>query len=268
MKKIYIDAGHGGSNPGASYKNRTEQADVFRLAEAVKNILQRFGDIEVKLSRAYNEDPSIAARANEANAWGADYFISIHRNAIGANIAKGAENWCYSKVAAGGETYKKAQRILELLCEKTGFVNRGVKLGAPAYTDFGVNSLTNMSSCLLEAGFIDSDTDNAIFDGKFDAMAEGIAQGLVEAVGITWEEAAPVPDDEPEANDHGAKTDGAIYTVQTGAFKNRKLAETLLSKAKAAGFTDAFITVKGDMDGDSKITAADARDVLRQSVGM
>lgn len=60
---------------------------------------------------------------------------------------------------------------------------------------------------------------------------------------------------------------GILYTVQTGAFSNRKNAESQLAKVKAAGFKDAFISVKGDMNGDGKITAADAKAVLDKSVG-
>ncbi len=265
MKKIYIDAGHGGNSIGSSYKGRLEQDDTLRLSKAVRDILLTKKDIEVKLSREGNTNPSLEARAAEANAWGADYFISIHRNAIGPNIAKGAENWVYSLVATGGETYNKAKNILDRLCSVTGFSNRGVKKGAPSYADFAVNRLTNMSSCLLETGFIDSDTDNAIFDSKFKEMAEGIARGLSEAVGVAWEE-APVPEEVPPANEP-EETENVIYTVQVGAFIEKANAEAQLRKAKAAGFEDAFIAVKGDMDGDGRLTASDAKDVLNKSVG-
>ncbi len=254
-KKIYIDPGHGGGSIGATYKGRKEQDDTLRLAKKVRDYLVKQYEVEVKLSREGDTNPEIIARANEANAWGADYFISLHRNAIGPNKAKGVEVWVYSKVSKTGGTYKKAERILELTCKATGFANRGTKLGAPSYSDFGVNSLTMMDSCLLEVGFIDSDADNKTFDSKFDAMAQAIALGLADAV------EAEVKDEAPKAEN---KT---LYRVQVGAFYSKENAEAYATKAKAAGF-EAFVTVAGDVDGDGKVTAADARTALRQSVGL
>lgn len=264
-KKIYIDAGHGGDSIGAAYKGRLEQDDTLRLSLAVRDRLLKYKDIEVKLSRTGNTNPSLNARANEANSWGADYFISIHRNALSPNVAKGVESWVYSKVVTGGETYNQAKNIVDLIVKATGFRNRGVKKGAPSYTDFAVNRLTNMSSCLLEVGFIDSDEDNEIFDSRFNEMADAIARGLLEAVNFKWEE----PDEDIPAEEAEEEADeGVIYTVQTGAFINRKNAEAQLKAVKEKGFTDAFIAIKGDVDGDGKITASDAREILRESVGL
>lgn len=259
--KIYIDAGHGGDSIGAAYKGRIEQDDTLRLALAVKELLLTQKGVEVKLSRATSTNPSINVRATEANVWGADYFISLHRNAFSPNKATGAEVWVYSKVSTQGDTYKAAENILNKVCKATGYKNRGVKRGAAAYADYGVNSLTNMSSCLFECGFIDSDADNEIFDSKFAAMVKAFAVGLVEAAGGTWTEAAATNKTEKQPDD------GVIYRVQIGAFKDKANAEALKAKAKAAGF-DAIIAVAGDVDGDGKITAADARDALRTSVGL
>lgn len=262
MKKIYIDPGHGGDSIGATYKGRLEQDDTLRLAKKVRECLKPY-DVEVKLAREGNTNPSLNARAAEANAWGAGYFLSLHRNAIGPNIAKGVENWVYSKVSKTGETYKQAARILNLVCTRTGFSNRGMKLGAPSYADFAVNRLTNMSSCLLEVGFIDSDTDNRIFDSKFNEMAQAIAEGLAEAVGAVKGTTEETPEVIPEE-----EAEGVIYTVQAAAFIKKNNAEAFLKAVQAAGFGDAFISIKGDVDGDGRLTAADAHEILRKSTGL
>ena len=258
--KIYIDPGHGGDSIGASYKGRHEQDDCLRLGLRVRDYLLTQKNVEILMSRTTNTDPSLDARANEANAWSADYFLSLHRNAFVPNEATGAEVWVYSKVSKQGDTYKMAEIILEHLCKATGYRNRGVKLGAPSYADYAVNRLTKMSSCLLEAGFVDSDKDNAVFDSKFEQMAKEIAKGVYEANGGTWVEPA-------KQEEKPAATTGVTYLVQVGAFSNKKSAEEYAAKVKKAGF-DAFVTVKGDMDGDGKITAADSREVLRESVGL
>lgn len=258
--KIYIDAGHGGNSIGAAYKGRLEQDDVLKLALKIKELLLQQPNIEVKLSRENSVNPELSARAEEANEWGADYFISLHRNAFAPNKATGAEVWVYSKVSKQGDTYKKAETILKNLCEATGYAYRGVKFGAPSYADYAVNMLTKMHSCLLEIGFIDNDKDNAIYDSKFDEMAEAIARGLVEAVGGTWKEIKKAEAQEQPDSD-------IIYRVQIGAFINKENAEAYAAKAKAAGF-DAFVSIDCDIDGDGKITAADAREVLRASVSL
>jgi len=57
------------------------------------------------------------------------------------------------------------------------------------------------------------------------------------------------------------------YIVQAGAYNNKEYAEALAEKLRAGGY-DAIVRVNGDMDGDGKTTAADARIVLRQAVGL
>ncbi len=254
--KIYIDPGHGGDSIGASYKGRLEQDDCLRLAKAVRDCLLTQKGVEIMLSRGADENPELTKRAAQANEWGADYFLSLHRNAFTPEGATGAEIWVYSKVETDGETYKIAENILNSLCLSTGYRNRGVKKGAPSYTDYAVNSYTKMHSALLEVGFIDNTSDNEIFDRCFDDIALEISKGLFEALGGEWLDSAPA----------GKPTiDGYTYVVQAGAFSDRKNAEGYAEKVKKAGF-DAFVAVKGDMNGDGVLTADDAREVLRLAV--
>lgn len=243
--KIYIDAGHGGDSIGATYKGRREQDDCLRLSLRVRNILLTQENVEVKLSRTGNTNPEISARCHEANEWGANYFCSVHRNAFSPNKAKGAEAWVYSKVETNGQTYKKAENITKMLCNDTGFEYRGIKKGAPSYADFGVNRLTEMSSCLLEVGFIDSDEDNKIFDEQFEAMALSLAKGLMAAVGLQYKN--PIIKGDVDG-------DGKVTASD---------ARSILRAS--VGLEEVPIEV-GDMDGDGKITAADAREALQESV--
>lgn len=258
--KIYIDAGHGGSSIGATHKGRKEQDDCLRLALKVKELLLTQKDIEVKLSREKDVNPDIDDRCAEANKWGADYFCSIHRNAFKPNSATGAEVWLYSKVKKNGDTYTKAEKILELICAATGYKNRGVKLGAPSYTDFGVNRLTKMHSALFEIGFIDSDSDNVVFDEKFNDMAKAIAKGLYEVNGGKWVE---VVEEKKETEENGQ-----IYYIQAGAYKDRKAAEEEAERISKLIGIKCFVGVKGDLDGDGKVTSADARLAMRSAVGL
>jgi cell division septation protein DedD len=60
---------------------------------------------------------------------------------------------------------------------------------------------------------------------------------------------------------------GAKYIVQAGAFNKKEYAEAMVQKLKSAGF-DAIVRLNGDVDADGKVTASDARSVLRKSVGL
>ena len=247
MKKIYIDPGHGGANPGATYGKRKESEDVYKLAADVAARLGEIADLQVKVSRTNYADPRLTERCAAANAWGADYFISIHRNAFKPNGASGVEAWIYSKAAKGGDAWTKAARFTDGLSVVMGIGNRGVHLGAPNYTDYAVNNYTHMTSCLLEVGFVDSDKDNTAFDTHYKAMVEVIAENLCKAVGVKYLKAGDVNGDGKVAIDDAR----AVLRAAVGL---EKLDE---QQKKAA-----------DGNGDGKITVDDARDILRTATGL
>lgn len=247
MTKIYIDPGHGGANPGATYGKRKESKDVFALAQAVADRLSAVPDIAVKLSRTADTDPELDARTKEANAWGADYFISIHRNAFVPNGASGIEAWIYSKAAINGDAYQKAQRIVDSLSTVTRLKNRGVKLGAPKYRDYAVNRDSKMTSCLVEVGFVDNDKDNAAFDSNLDAMADAIAEAVCVNTGLKYVRKGDV-------DGNGTVDVNDARTVLRAAVGLEKLSSDAEKRA--------------DTDGDGKVTVIDARDILRTATGL
>ncbi|MDR0949042.1 MAG: N-acetylmuramoyl-L-alanine amidase, partial [Lachnospiraceae bacterium] len=71
MALIAIDAGHGGSNPGAVYNGRQEKDDVLNLALAVGSILEANG-VGVYYTRTTDVYESPYQKAREANDVGAD----------------------------------------------------------------------------------------------------------------------------------------------------------------------------------------------------
>lgn len=247
MVKLFIDPGHGGDSIGAYYKGRKEQDDCLRLAKAVRDILFTQKGVEVMLSRETDTDVDLMERCRRANAWGADYFLSLHRNAFEPDVARGVEAWIFSECAVGGTTFKKAELFVNDLCTAAGFVNRGIKLGAPTYRDYAVNLYTEMHSCLLEVGFIDNAKDNAVFDTMFADIALSIAKSLLKNAGLEYE---------PPVIKGDADGDGKITATDA----------RLILRA-AVGLEDVAIE-RGDLDGDGKITAADAREALRAATGM
>ncbi len=78
-----------------------------------------------------------------------------------------------------GEAARLARNINARL-EQIGFVDQGVN----ERTDLVVLNRTDMPAVLVEVGFINTDADNALFDLEFEAIAEAIAYGILESLGV------------------------------------------------------------------------------------
>lgn len=197
---IMLDAGHGGSDAGATYEGRQEKDDTLNLVLAIGEILQN-NDIDVEYTRTTDVYESPYQKALEANEAGVDFFVSIHRNSsVMPNQYEGVQSLVYD---LSGIKYEMAQNINDQL-ETVGFVNLGIE----ARPNLVVLRRTEMPAVLVEVGFINSDTDNQIFDANFNDIALAIAQGIL----VTLEERH------------------TVYSVQTGAFRNERYAERLLDE--------------------------------------
>lgn len=174
MALVVIDAGHGGGNPGAVYNGRREKDDVLALALAVGNILEQNG-VQVYYTRTSDVYESPYQKAMEGNAVNADYFVSLHRNSSPyPNQYTGVETLVYNRY---GEAARLAYNINSRL-EDIGFENQGVN----ERQNLVVLNRTNMPAVLVEAGFINTDADNQLFDERFDEMAQAIADGILATV--------------------------------------------------------------------------------------
>ena len=104
--KIYIDQGHNPQNPnaGAEGNGLREQDIVFRIGILLADLLRANPAFEVRLSRPTEQTQvgtsnttSLRRRVEDANAWGADYFISLHTNASEIAAATGCEAFAFSR---------------------------------------------------------------------------------------------------------------------------------------------------------------------------
>jgi len=174
MATVILDAGHGGSDFGAVYNGRNEKDDNLALTLAVGDILAA-NDVNVLYTRTNDVYETPTAKALEGNASGADLFISIHRNSSPIpNQYTGIESLVYNRNSTAGAIARNINRNLEAL----GFANQGVN----ERKNLAVLRRTTMPAVLVEAAFINNDADNALFDQKFDAIAEAIAYGILESI--------------------------------------------------------------------------------------
>lgn len=185
MPKIWIDAGHGGAQPGACALGYKEKDLTLQIATLLGAELTRCG-ITVAQTRTTDMDISLDTRGQLANKWGADYFVSVHLNAGGG---KGAETWCS---IAGGKSKALAEYIQAELVG-LGYVDRGVKTrkGDDGRDYLAVIRQTNMPAVLTEVGFIDSQEDMTRFDAA--KAAQAIAQGICKYAGIAYKQAVTAP---------------------------------------------------------------------------
>lgn len=101
MVKIFIDPGHGGSDPGATGNGLQEKTLTLQIALALRTILtNEYEDVSLLLSRTSDQYVSLNDRTNAANNWGADFFLSIHVNSGGGT---GFESYIYPGVGGSDD---------------------------------------------------------------------------------------------------------------------------------------------------------------------
>jgi len=181
--KVFLDAGHNYAPPdtGAAGFGLREQDVTFQVADMVRGMLESLG-VDVRMSRRNLTDilgrtvsESLTLRADMSNNFGADYCVSIHCNA-GGGI--GAETYAYIRGGSGDSLAQKIQAQLVNI----GMRNRGVKYSQ----DLFMLRRPNAPAVLVELGFIDSANDNDILRNRQFELAEAVAKGICEQLGIEF----------------------------------------------------------------------------------
>ncbi len=181
--KIYIDQGHNPRdfNTGAEGNGFFEQDITYDIGQRLYDLLSRDDRFEVRLSRptpdtvlGSSNSSSLTARVREANAWGADVFLSLHTNAATNTSASGVEALIYDSSSDVAE--ELSEDILEELTLITGLRNRGVIERPGLY----VLRRTNMPAIIVEMGFISNPADAELMAYSPDLFARGIYNGIID----------------------------------------------------------------------------------------
>lgn len=180
--KLYLDPGHGGSDTGTTGNGLVEKDLTLDIALRIRDLLQsQFEGVEVNMSRTTDTDVSLTERTNEANSWGADYFLSIHVNAFDGS-AQGYEDYIHSSLSSSSQTAQYRDIMHEEITVSNNLTNRGKKSA-----NFHVLRETNMSALLTENGFIDHPSDaEKLGDPTWrQTVAEAHVNGLERAFNLT-----------------------------------------------------------------------------------
>ncbi len=183
-KVLLLDAGHGGSDPGANANGIVEKNMNLTIMQKVAQQLEGSG-IKVYVTRDSDVYPSNTSRAQTANAI-ADAMVSIHMNS-GSATANGTEVLykVHSNDTGSGLTSQKlAELIQSSIVQATGNNNRGTK----HRTDLLILNGTTVPAVIVETVFISNPGDalkitqtayqNTIAKAIADAIEEAFEYGL------------------------------------------------------------------------------------------
>lgn len=222
--KIFLDPGHGGHDPGAIGAKSKEAENVLKVALTLEKKLKAQGH-EVKLSRRTDTYLTLKQRADLANAWGADVFISMHDNSAVNKTATGFETFIFNG-SVSAHTVKLQKSLHEAIIKGIGLRDRGMKRA-----NFAVIRLTNMPAVLIEYGFISNLDDEKIIAFEIEKQAQLTFEGINNFFGVTT--LTPKP---PSENTNTAGDDEIMLT-ETGRDEIR----ALLKKAREKGVISAGV---------------------------
>lgn len=170
---IYIDAGHGGNDPGAVANGIQEKDVVLPISLNLGEVLQTLG-YTVYYTRTNDVEIDLEPRVETAERINADVFVSIHANSLAANNSdiSGIETYHSRNSTVGREL---ANYVHSQIISMTGASDRSVR-GAGFY----VIAKTSMPAILVETGFVTNPTEarNLSTPSYQKLMAEAIAKGI------------------------------------------------------------------------------------------
>jgi N-acetylmuramoyl-L-alanine amidase len=175
-KRIVIDPGHGGHDPGAIGPNKLREKDVvLDVALKLKQILSRDPNLEVYLTRDSDVFLKLDERTAIANSRNADLFVSIHANASTRRAARGVEtyllNWTSDE-----EAMKVAARENRISLGKMKSMHRERNVLDIIKSDLTRENKRDESVKL--ANYIQNSVVNEM-DGEYDKVVDlGVKQAL------------------------------------------------------------------------------------------
>ena len=182
MAKVFVNAGHGGSDPGAVANGLKEKDVNLGIALSCRDELMRH-DVEVLMNRTTDVATTSTEEIAACNSFGPDVATDIHNNAGGGD---GAEVYHHY---AGGKGKVLAENILAEMVAM-GQNSRGAKTkkNSAGRDYFYFIREIAAPSVVIECAFLDNKTDVQIIDTEAEqkAMGVAIAKGILKTLGIAW----------------------------------------------------------------------------------
>jgi N-acetylmuramoyl-L-alanine amidase len=175
--RVCLDPGHGGKDPGATFRALKEKDICLEVGLRTYDLLQTNG-YSAFLTRGFDVYRSISYRTSLANNWPADIFISIHTNADadpdepGMPEAKGSEIWIHPGSVQG-------RKLATAISSKLPNYFPGQRWRGIKEEEFGVLHQTTMPAVLLELAFLDTAESSELANTSVQStIAEIIYEGV------------------------------------------------------------------------------------------
>ncbi len=175
-RRIVIDPGHGGSDPGFTAGETTEADLVLDLASRIEGRLAAAG-ATVYLTRGRGQNPTAAERTAFANDARADLFLALHTDAHGSEHARGVASYYYGTGSGASSTVGEqfAHLVRREIVARTGLMDLG---GYPKTWD--LLRMTRMPAVRLDCGYLSHPVDRLLL---LDARLRGtVASAVLAAV--------------------------------------------------------------------------------------
>lgn len=189
MKKVWIDAGHGGKDPGAVGNGLQEKDIALTVSLGVKQFLEaEYEGVQVQLSRSTDVFLELKERTDVANKAGADLLVSIHCNAGGG--AGGFESFRYTNASAASRSLQNVLHTEIMAALKPfGVIDRGQKAA-----NLHMVRESKMPAVLTENLFIDVASDAAKLrrEEVIDRLITCHVAGIAKYLGLKKKEGFPV----------------------------------------------------------------------------
>lgn len=220
-KKVFLSAGHGGSDAGAVGNGLKEKDINLQIMLGCKAELERHG-VTVVCSRTTDADDPVSQEVKEANASGAEVAVSFHTNSDALGKGDGSESFYYK----GSVNGKRLAELCEKHVGKLGQNSRGVKTNNLYFT-----RETKMTAVLCECAFIKTAKDIQIVDTVAEQRAFGVAyaKAILEYLGVAYKAESSDPK--------------KLYKVQVGAYSVKSNADNMLAELKKDGYNGFIVEV-------------------------
>ena len=189
---IFLDPGHGGKDPGASYYNITEKELNMQVYQKLRKELEGLGYTVLSSRDSDVFVDFVTERSKMVNNTDSDIFISIHFNASGSPVSNRSGIQTYSYEEAAGypskinpywhnhpdrisESNRLAADIHSSLLAETGAKDAGL-----LQSSFAVLRETDKPAVLLELGYIDNFNENQ--QVRSDTYQNRLVAGIVKGI--------------------------------------------------------------------------------------
>ena len=232
MFKLALNAGHGINTSGKRCDSRFDKNQTRewwlndRICDKIEQKLKAYdGYSLIRLDDTTGKtDVALKTRTDNANKFGADFYLSIHHNAgVSGGSGGGVVAYTYTKVNEVTKAWQK--ELYNAIIKHTGL--KGNRANPLASSNLHECRESKMPCVLVECGFMDSKTDVPII--LTEDFADKVATACVEVIvakGKLTKKPVVVE----------TKTDGKLYRVQVGAYSKKENAEALQKELKGKGY--------------------------------